>query len=281
MGVYYLEPSGSGTTHVHRLRVGSNGEFLTMAGGFFEERYQISSMNDLYTTDPRIFGTSREFLSFIQAFGHHTGRHMLELPNDWRGSLLEHFGDAGELERKRILEAVRIAIRRGGLYSAPGQWQATINEGWSEMAVRFFSRHPKRLKGYICEEETTAKPRMPPEMPVMAYESLALKPTEAEEIRATPREYCRVCKPLLRSSEELIFVDPYLNILDQRVMAVFQEFLTEILAAKRRVKLVLWVRASAVAERNAFKSWLREILSDADARQISFEDRCRRCPCKG
>ena len=134
---------------------------------------RISSMNDLYTTDPRIFGTSREFLSFIQAFGHHTGRHMLELPNDWRGSLLEHFGDAGELERKRILEAVRIAIRRGGLYSAPGQWQATINESWSEMAVRF-SRHPKRLKGYICEEETTAKPRMPPEMPVMAYESLLL-----------------------------------------------------------------------------------------------------------
>ena len=30
-------------------------------------------------------------------------------------------------------------------------------------------------------------------------------------------------------------------------------------------------RASAVAERNAFKSRLREILSDADARQISFE----------
>ena len=54
-------------------------------------------------------------------------------------------------------------------------------------------------------------------------------------------------------------------------MAVFQEFLTEILAAKGRVKLVLWVRASAVAERNAFKSRLREILSDADARQISFE----------
>ena len=200
-------------------------------------------MNDWLTSDPNCFRSAIELKFFLEQFGPLTGRYHLTLPHTWRQEILNHYAKTGDLEKKRAEIVLQRAAERAALYSREVEsWKN--EESWAANIARYDDVHPTLLKAAVVPDlpEPTISSRK-----FVSLHDLNLPPTEEESILATPKEYLRVSQLLLRTRPELVFIDPYMNPLDDRVFDVLNILFQEIAGGKCK-KITLYARQRVIEE---------------------------------
>ena len=214
--VYYFEPQADDSTKVHHLRISQDGDFLDpWPRGFFEERYEDILVNDWYSVDPRVFATSKELKFFLESFGHHTGRYMLTLPLSWQEIVRDHLSDARPIESQRIREILAIGMKRGAIWKHPKVPKKFTAEKWIGQAAEFYGVAPELIEAFVADDFDLGGDSTPENMPAVSYSDFDVSSNRSEEISTHPAEYLRVAETLLLASQEVVFVDPYLNPSDE------------------------------------------------------------------
>lgn len=216
-------------------------------------------MNDWYSVDPTVFDTSKELKFFLESFGHHTGRYMLTLPVAWQQLVRKHLTDTRPIESQRILETLRIGKSRGALWSHPKAPDQFEREKWIETAAKLFKTDPKLIRTFIASQSELESFTQPRDMPVTSYEDFDVSSDTSEEIVATPDNYVRVAQTLLMASQEIVFVDPYLDISNPRVATVFSALLARLSRGASEKNVVLWIREKEVGSKKRYEENLKEV----------------------
>ena len=210
-------------------------------------------MNNWYASDPKCFKSVTELKFFLEQFGTLTSRYHLSMPSDWSRSIREGFSEASVMERHRITEILIQAKERAALFERRDFiWNKSLswvenahqfNEAKNDLLSRIFVSDPADLKA----SDSAA---------LMA--DLYLPPTEEEYIYANALEYARVSNILTKISQELYFVDPYLDPLNVRVARVLTEVLKNAAAGKCK-KVLIFARNSEVAKKFSSKKKIEAI----------------------
>ena len=197
-------------------------------------------MNEFFAAEPECVSNASELRLLLNQFGPYAGRYLATYPASWLKDVEKVFDAWGDIEQARAMTALRRAKERASVLSIPALgWDQS--RPWLDNAKSLVFDRPRRLDGVIVG----AWHVVPDEASITSLENLQLPPTSDELIKATPEEFVRVCRTLLLISQELVLVDPYLDLCNQYVSSVFESLLN-VIAKGKATQLRIWVRKSAV-----------------------------------
>ena len=231
---------------------------------------RISSVNDWYSVDPRVFATSKELKFFLESFGHHTGRYMLTLPLSWQEIVRDHLSDARPIESQRIREILAIGMKRGAIWKHPKVPKKFTAEKWIGQAAEFYGVAPELIEAFVADDFDLGGDSTPENMPAVSYSDFDVSSNRSEEISTHPAEYLRVAETLLLASQEVVFVDPYLNPSDEKRASVLKNLLMKLAARSAIKSVVIWVREREAGTRQQYLSVLKEIIRELPSGDLTI-----------
>lgn len=201
-------------------------------------------MNERFAIDPKCFSSSFELRYLLEKFGPYTGRYGVHFPKDWRAKVTEHTRDWTEMEHKRVasvLERNKYAILRESLnYSQLLEWLDNVRREMVGISG---------LDGAVVREEWEDAA-----CSLVSLSNLNLSPTADERIEARISEYQRVTRGLRSISPELVFVDPYLDLTNEK-----QRVVVEALLGRGQRNAYFWVQWDDRREYSKFEEALAEV----------------------
>lgn len=206
-------------------------------------------MNNVYSSEPSFFDNFDCLIRLLGYFGHYTGRYLNTYPSDWielvktHLSTLRELGKIDDSEYKQAFEYLNMSINQGVLVHKSGI-PYSENKPWIENAIPLLKFG---IESILVNRKTPIKRNDR----VISINNFIPPPTEGGRIDGTVEEYLRVSKPLLRSSSEIILIDPYLNPKDRFVKVVLEEFLKYISQTQKCESMIIWTRYQEVIKVNS------------------------------
>ena len=209
-------------------------------------------MNDLFGLAPNAYSSAREIRLLMGSFGPQSSRFILTFPlfSEWRDRLLSEFENAGDIEKERIKSVLKSAKDNHALIDR-GNLTFNNSLSWTENAIQVWKDGGDFKKIYVSDDEHHAISQsanscfLPVLLPASEPEPFT---ASDEQIDTTPQSYWRSSKILCSISQEIHFIDPYLNPLKRDFKGIFSLFLQE-LSKKRKVTTVhFWVRGKLILD---------------------------------
>ena len=231
-------------------------------------------MNDIYGIAPNAHATVAELRVLLASFGPHTSRYVWPLPGHkiWRDSVLENFGNLGEMDQARLKSILSKAIESGAFMDRSIDcWPSAVS--WLKNALPYWrNAKPPYKPIYVSEAEYDDCLVSQPEdanFLMSPYELSTVSPSD-EEIRTEPEDYWRVSKWLCTISGELHFVDPFFDPTSRSdIRDVFVHFLEQIALLRKPIYVHFWVRFDARKNSSGeFRNVLERRRISADLRDM-------------
>lgn len=201
-------------------------------------------MNEFYAAEPVSFSNATELQLLLDKFGPYAGRYLAGYPEDWREQVGRCIDGWSWLEQEKAKTLLRRGQERCKVFT-PKNWPWDQERPWVENALHLTSDELRKCQAVIVAKESTKNRHGF----IFSIDNLDLPPIADEIIPARADQYERVCRMILKISEELILIDPYMNLADNRVTSVIEALLRS--AARGRAKYaLLWARAKLVAAHN-------------------------------
>ena len=203
-------------------------------------------MNERFVADPICCDDLGDVRFLLSKFGHETGRYLIDYPQTWDSLIAQRFTDINKVKLVELLK--QAALKSARLRIPSLQWNE--QKSWAENAISLKQMQPPKVNEVIAADNVGNTINMD--------DLFHLSPTAEEAILAQPDEYVRVCKPLLQSSEELYFIDPYLNPCQNDVWGIVEALLNEIKSSKqgKAMKFVFFARSKNLVGEGKSCSWL-------------------------
>lgn len=221
-------------------------------------------MNEYFAVEPSGYRNADQLRRLLDLFGTETGRYIAGLPARWIESVREDIEGWPEIEKhrvKRLLEKAReraAVIRRADLN---GQFDP--DSAWKDNVVRAARAAPAPpLAGAVVTGDPPAE--LPQGLTGDFFHRIdAFEPPAADEtVRATPDEYLRVSEVLLRVSDEILLVDPFLDPTRKDRGDVMRALLRGTGSGKCR-RFVMFVRGTEMKDIPGIAPTLKGMLRDA------------------
>jgi len=196
-------------------------------------------MNNIHSSEPTLFENSSDIRLLLNYFGHFTGRYLNTYPRNWLELLKSHINDlqeSGKLndnQKKKALEYINGAMKEGAFVAK--NFHYSENNTWIQNAKNILSDDIESIIVHRGSPEAN-------DIKIVDFDDFEPEISCDERIRAIKEEYLRVCQPILRSSPEIILIDPYLNPCSRYVEDVLAEFLKFIGKTKKCQSIVIWSR---------------------------------------
>lgn len=193
-------------------------------------------MNENFASEPDCCENMHEFRHLLERFGPFAGRYLIAYPKDWFKEVEAHIDSWGELDQIRAKTLLRRARENAAILTKP-------NLLWDESKCWLDNAAERNFDGVIISRRNDGL-RVEN---AHTCDELEWPPTAEERILATPEEYVRVSRFLLLISNELFFIDPYLNPCKQSISAVIEKML-QVIAKGKCQRLVFWTRTSNIID---------------------------------
>ena len=224
-------------------------------------------MNNIHSSEPTLFENSSDIRLLLNYFGHFTGRYLNTYPLNWIKIFNSHINElqeSGKLndnQKKKSLEYLNNAMKEGAFVAK--NFQYNESDTWIQNAKNILGHDIESIIVHRGSSEAN-------DNKIIDFDDFQPDISCDERIRAIPEEYLRVCQPILRSSPEILLIDPYLNPCSPYVEKVLTEFLEFISKTKKCQSIVIWSRYKEVIidkpKNNDFRcmslSKLKEKLTD-------------------
>ena len=179
-------------------------------------------MNERFSADPHCCADAHALKDLLEKFGTHTGRYLVGYPDEWEKALRSRFEDAGDIEKKRVNNLLhRLKERIGLLRISSLSWDD--ERSWIENAIRYADEAPRKFDGLLVGSNT-----LRPHPRIHSLVDWYPHATEEERIVPDAIEFERVSRTLLRYSNELVFIDPYLDFSVPKIETVVSRLLATI-----------------------------------------------------
>lgn len=197
-------------------------------------------MNEIFAAEPTACKDSAELRLLLRCFGPLAGRYLAAYPKDWFGLTEATYSGLSQNEQGRIKVVIRRACEASQILSRSNlAWDDT--KDWISNAAVHAKAQPPAFNGLVTHE-----PKAGLGVSVIAVADLDLPPTAEERVHGIPQEYARVCRTLLVISQEVHFIDPYLDIRKKSVGSVVESLFGVAALGKKCRTIKLWARYSSV-----------------------------------
>jgi hypothetical protein len=160
-------------------------------------------MNEFFGVEPTACCSVSELRELLSKFGPATGRYLKLYPDSWRVLVTKTFANASQLEQTRVAELLLKAKRNRITVSDQMLPYDNLNE-WVDNALLLLAPPPNRpLDGVVLSSQSFQAQNC------FTLDTLDLPPNAEEQMPVSPEDFVRVSRLLLRSSPELVFIDPY------------------------------------------------------------------------
>jgi hypothetical protein len=187
-------------------------------------------VNERYAVDPDAPCDWRELKLLLDQVGLQTGRFLAQYPTDWALFLRQHFAEASDMDRKRVME---LLARRNKVALACGE-PFRRHLGWPENAKQSKSSSPTAFDDVVSLTGNTAGLKS---LQDVLYEAGKEWPSGVgAHVPMQAAAYARCAAPLFELSSEVVMVDRFFRLRsdsgqwDQRRRRVLEALLQ--LAAK-------------------------------------------------
>lgn len=209
-------------------------------------------MNDLFGLAPNAYSSAREIRLLMGSFGPQSSRFILTFPQypEWRKRLLSQFETAGDIEKERIKSVLNSAKDKHALIDK-GNLGFNESLSWTENAIQVWKDGGDFKKIYVSDDEhqSISKGANSCFLPVLLAASEPEPFTASDEqIDTAPQSYWRSSKILCSISQEIHFIDPYLNPLKRDFKGIFSLFLQELCKKKKVSTVNFWVREKLIID---------------------------------
>lgn len=191
--------------------------------GSFANEIRICLMNDYYAVEPKSFGSADKLKMLLGGFGVYQGRFISAYPPSWETLVRQSVSDWSEMEKKRVSRILEKLKENVGLirntelpYKSEKTWVDNV------LAVQL-SSNASPFVGGIVEGEA-------PNLFFKSAHDFDPDGADGELMTASPENYARVSNVLLMVSQEIYFIDPYLDITKSDRESVVSSYLS---AAKK------------------------------------------------
>lgn len=179
-----------------------------MASGLFYGTLGRALLNMIkeYALDPSLLRNWKDLRYFLETMGVTQGRLIARYPKRWKALVYEGLSEEiGDVERKRIEE--RLSTVNEKLFPRRGRWDDQVS--WLENAEAEHSRAP--FAGIVSLNNPRSNPSV-----LLGDEvhegSEAWAATTQIEVRRDPKVMADSVAPLLRNSQEIVFIDPHFSL---------------------------------------------------------------------
>jgi hypothetical protein len=170
-------------------------------------------MNEVYAAEPTCFHSFEALRGLLRQFGPDTGRYLVAYPPNWSTTVIKnmskHIGDvvlAGEIgpvQELKIKTMLQRAMEEHRVIEGdlPYVWNG---KPWLDHALKLIPPSGRDLAAIVAANVVANQN-------VFTLDNLNIPPVAKELMSAQPQEFARVAKTLVSISQELIFVDPFVN----------------------------------------------------------------------
>ncbi len=209
-------------------------------------------MNELAGVSPKCFTTSNELRLFLAGYGPHVGKYVLAYPDfsKWKGLILDHYRNAGDIERERIKSAFTNAVRSAAFIEKRSiPWDDNIEWSGNILNAQNESTHFSRI--FFSDEEYEAL--LIEMQDIEQYKILPISEPEIagstdELIETSPTAYLNSISILFSISFDIHVIDPYFNPLRRDRRDIYLDFIKKICASNRPIMFKFWVRADQMSD---------------------------------
>ncbi len=189
-------------------------------------------MNDEFAIEPTAFENTMQLKYVLEKFGFHQGRFIVGIPSKWIKQVHDHvlkFPDLEQARARRLLERVKHAVIK------PGDLGFDSSLPWIENANCI--SHAISLRGVIATSPNS-----------FGYPTLHdvdddfFGSSFDARIVGNAENYANITRHLLKSSQEIIIVDPYLRLDRPACESVIKRFLSIGQMDSTAKQFVFWTR---------------------------------------